>query len=387
MGDISFVNSPDQKTTGTNKKNNAPEVKWTKPSDEGGFSATKKQNQNSVVKTKIKNEKTKVAVIDKKIKLAPKELEKKSNFIQFFVNLFKREDSSNKENLNNNSFKKEKNLLAKQGVNLSNEKNSRTSSNIQEINNDKTEEPSKVKKIVDNRINYSEAKKLSISEAIKMKLKLDSFGGSSTNTIKTNLIKDEITTYVDWKKNGTDLILNILVSIIIVVIAYGGLMYREHRAIMQEQGIDAKIKSLNKQLDEALVNIGDIDVFQKKMSLVTNIINEHVYWTNFFKFLEKTILEEVTYAGTFSGGPDGSYGFSATADSFQTVENQVRVLRNNKLVKSVSVKSVSFKASNEDDGINIPTVNFSISFEVDEKLFNITSREFDNYFLSQEEDF
>ena len=57
------------------------------------------------------------------------------------------------------------------------------------------------------------------------------------------------------------------------------------------------------------------------------------------------------------------------------------MLRNNKLVKEVSVASVAFSASEEAIGINIPTVNFSISFEIDEELLHLNSEQFNDYFL------
>ncbi len=138
---------------------------------------------------------------------------------------------------------------------------------------------------------------------------------------------------------------------------------------------------MREQLDIVNKEVEEIDVFQKRLTLVSDILKDHVYWTNYFSFLEKTILEDVTYSGSIGGSATGKYGFSATTDSFRTVENQVRVLRNNKLVKDVSVGSVAFSASEETMGIDIPTVNFSIAFELDETLLTLSKEEFNKFFL------
>lgn len=373
MGDINFVNNPDKKP-GNNKKREEPvPVKWTQPDGAEKEGGEKEEGTNTKAVDGLKHEDTSVSSIIEKEERPNIKPEKKFGFGEFFVGLFKK-----KENNNSSVFKDEKKKIAEHKEEVNKEKKERGKLAKDNIV-DKSEKNTK-ENVPDNRIKYSEANKLSISDAIKMKLKLDSLGKGGSNTIKTNLIKNEITTYIDWKKKVTDLTLNIVVSIIIVGIAYGALMYREHRAILQEAGIDKQIANLNEQIEVAIEDVAEIDKFQKKIALVAGILNEHIYWTNFFAFLEKTILDEVTYAGSFSGSPTGTYGFSVTADSFQTAENQVRVLRNNKLVRSANVSSVSFNASSEDTGINIPTANFSITFEIDPKLFNMDKEEFNSYF-------
>lgn len=379
MGNINFVDNPENKTPVARNRDKTSEVEWTQPSGGEDFDDIKTGSQKTDSHEKISHENTKVSAVIEEKRFSEK-VDRKSGFMDFFASLFKGKKPASLADDSVKTFRDEKKVLAEQSIKASQEKLYRTKIEDETQSRD-AGIVKKNEKIHDNVVRYSEAKKLSIRDMIKMKLKLDSLGESADN-IKTNLLQDEATIYIDWKKNGTKLVLNILVSTVIIGLAYGGLMYREQRAAAKEQGIDKNIQTLSKQLESAAADVKEIDLFQKKLTLVTGILDKHVYWTNFFAFIEKTILDEVTYSGDFSGSTEGAYSFAATADSFQTVENQVKVLSANKLVKKVSVDSLAFVAGGEASGMNIPTVSFTIAIEVDNKLFNIDSKTFDDFFIN-----
>ena len=83
------------------------------------------------------------------------------------------------------------------------------------------------------------------------------------------------------------------------------------------------------------------------------MLKHHIYWTNFFQFLEENIMTDVyLMGGGFSGNTIGKYSFSVIGDSFSTITNQIKVLKNNKDVYEVIVNSgslTSYEIDNTDD--------------------------------------
>jgi hypothetical protein len=208
-----------------------------------------------------------------------------------------------------------------------------------------------------------EEKKSGIADIIKNKL---SFGSKPKEeaTIKTNLIKSEGVTYFDWKDKLKVLGINILLTLVILGTAYGYLEYRERGVTKKSTDILEDIENLKSKIEaleeEALV----VDEFQAKLDLVNGLLEKHVYWTNFFEFLEANLLSDVYLDGSFSGDVNGDFRLLSFAPSFSDLTDQTRIIRNNEKINEVSIELGSLKTSGEGD-----VVEFILYFNISPEIF------------------
>jgi hypothetical protein len=102
--------------------------------------------------------------------------------------------------------------------------------------------------------------------------------------LKTDLIKDEVTIFIDWKKNIKNILANLVMAMIIVAIAYFGLELWGKSSAQQVKTLNNEITDLAQKIIKSKVELKNIDEFQKKLVLAGKIIDQHIYWTNFFNF-------------------------------------------------------------------------------------------------------
>ena len=157
------------------------------------------------------------------------------------------------------------------------------------------------------------------------------------DVLKTNLITSDLDSYFNWRSKILVLSIAIFLSCLIVVIFYGGLVLWGSKNIILDNGqLDSK-KELNEKIIMAENEINQVAVLQKKLKLVSNLLDRHIYWTNFFKFLEDNTMTDVYYAsGGFSGNTEGKYSFPAMANDFVAIAQQVQSLGKNDLVEEAA---------------------------------------------------
>lgn len=77
-----------------------------------------------------------------------------------------------------------------------------------------------------------------------------------------------------------------------------------------------EIKNFQKSADEALD-------FSKRADLITPLLDNHIYWTNFFRYLERNTLSTVTFEG-FTGDNKGEYTLEAKSSHYSDINWQVK---------------------------------------------------------------
>ena len=182
--------------------------------------------------------------------------------------------------------------------------------------------------------------------------------------VATDLIKGEVITFFDWQKSFTYFIAATLFSGLIIGIAFFVLLYNIEIKKRNAQDFEKKLALINEKISKEEVGIKEIDIFQQKIILVNTLINDHIYWTKFFKFLEENTLADVSFASVFNGNVEGEYVFDATAKDFNAVVRQIEVLRNNKLVKSVSTNGGTVIRTEDDK-----QVKFDLKLSLDPAVF------------------
>lgn len=195
-------------------------------------------------------------------------------------------------------------------------------------------------------------------------------GVQSEPVLKTNLIKGEVVTFIDWKRNIKILFIYIFLSLFVLGMLFVGLLYWEIKTNQRETIIQGKINEMHSKILRMNTEVEVVDRFQRQMNLVTGLLGRHVYWTNFFAFLEKNTLAEIEYLGGFSGGTDGSYSFALESDSFEAISRQVQIFRGHEMVKNVTVlRGTRRIAPGENEGMVIEKVAFNMVLALDPKIF------------------
>ncbi len=217
-----------------------------------------------------------------------------------------------------------------------------------------------------------EKNKKNLSEKIGAKFKTVANGWQASGILKTNLVENEVTTVINWKKNIIILSSVLGVVVLIIVVLYGGLIFWERSALQKEEALDAEITELKKAIAETKIKMKEVDAFRERLQLAGNLLDKHIYWTNFFSFLEKNILPDVYLTADFSGTPEGEYSFSALTTNFSRLADQIRFLRANKNVISVSVdggKLVSDGSGSVSGAGMVDMIEFILNLKIKPEVF------------------
>ena len=191
--------------------------------------------------------------------------------------------------------------------------------------------------------------------------------------LEVNLVKDEVVVFFDWNKHLLAVVLVFLLSSLFIFEIYLGLDKWEeqenNRALLIEQEttqLKGEIAVLNNSAKDALS-------YKDKASVFSDILDNHIYWTRFFSWLEQNTLSSVKYSG-FSGDLSGTYTLQAVAPSYAEASWQVKAFTNSPLVKSAKVESAAFdlielEVAEGEDPITKTEVSFDIELELDLNIF------------------
>lgn len=208
------------------------------------------------------------------------------------------------------------------------------------------------------------------SENLKNEYSEDKNKWKGVKVIKTNLIQDEVTVFVDWGGHLKQLFFYLFVIFLLIAAGYGGLVYWEMRASQEKEVKSVEIEDLKNKIIRLSKDVKEIQDFQKQLALANSLLNRHIYWTNFFEFLEKNTLANVYYNGGFSGNTEGKYSFAATTDNYKTISDQMAVMRNNPNVINVSINSGTQSTGKKtEDKAGETTVSFQMSLDLDTGIF------------------
>lgn len=158
--------------------------------------------------------------------------------------------------------------------------------------------------------------------------------------LEVNLIKEEEKFEFDWKRGTKALLFALGVTIFIIVELYLGLDWWQKDEEARLEQVKAETSKVSKDVAEFRKTAADALAYQEKTLEVDRLLGEHIYWTNFFKWLEGNTLSTVSF-GSFSGANDGKYALAGKAGSFAEVSWQIQQLANDPLVLKVESMSVS----------------------------------------------
>lgn len=204
--------------------------------------------------------------------------------------------------------------------------------------------------------------------------KIEDSGFVNPEVLEVNLIKDEMEVNFEWNKRMLSLFLPLFVAGLFVAEIYYGLDWwqkeEEQKALIlknEYEKISEDVNNIRSQAEEMLI-------FKDKLIVSKKMIDNHIYWTNFFNWLEKNTLNSVFYGSSFSGDISGKYSLGATTKNYRDISWQVNQFRGDKYVTAVSVNAGSIEGEEgvneqEKESIDEQVVSFSVDLEIKPEIF------------------
>ncbi len=187
--------------------------------------------------------------------------------------------------------------------------------------------------------------------------------------LEVNLIKDEVGIEFEWGRHLLPLFLSLIFSALLVAEIYYGLDWWQKQEEQKTIALNDEYKIVSRQISNINAKSNDVIVFKDKLQITKKLADSHVYWTDFFDWLEKSTLNSISYGG-FSGDLTGKYSLGATAKTFSDISWQVKAFKDNKFIDSVRVDSGSSGRADEKAVVNSNNpVSFSLDLKVKKDIF------------------
>jgi len=202
-------------------------------------------------------------------------------------------------------------------------------------------------------------------EAIKHKSEVEERFWQPYNSVKANLIKDQGVLFFNWKQRMLTLSLALVLSTLAIGLVYVGLLVWQKERLRDNQSTLANFEAINIEISKNENDIQEIVTFNRKLDIVSFILANHIYWTNFFKFLQDNTLTDVYYQN-FSGDLTGSYTIPAIARNLDAASAQLELMKAYPLLRNVEYMAGQTVTDSTGDG---QRVKFSLDMTLDPKIF------------------
>lgn len=182
---------------------------------------------------------------------------------------------------------------------------------------------------------------------------------SNLRLLEVDLIKNEVVVLFDWRKNFFNLFVFLLLTAGVIGEAYYLLSIWEKKQVYNKNdylkseiaNIDNKIQAIQEESEKAVA-------FRNNLQNALPIFNRHVYWSNFFDFLEANTLSDLYYLA-FDGTTSGTYSLPARVKDYRAINFQLdRMLRATSTVLSASI------ANEEVNSAAKPNEKVGVSFNL-----------------------
>jgi len=148
----------------------------------------------------------------------------------------------------------------------------------------------------------------------------------SYDVVRTNLVKEQRSLFFNWQSKILALVLSMAVAALLSLLAYGFLLVWEKDKMNSNQYIFDNLESINIRIRSEEAMVDEVLRFNDRLLFVDYILDNHLYWTNLFKFLENNTIANVYYEN-FRGDLSGQYQLPAVAKDYHSIYLQLKILQ------------------------------------------------------------
>ncbi|PKM91786.1 hypothetical protein CVU82_01090 [Candidatus Falkowbacteria bacterium HGW-Falkowbacteria-1] len=246
-------------------------------------------------------------------------------------------------------------------------------------NQDKKGEKKDDKKELAESKKEDQAKKISFFEKIKkifssLNEKNDDYDIGDDDKIdhlqllESDLIKGEVPIVFEFRRHLIAFFALLLISFVLIMEVYFLLSWWEkNKSLENSYYLQDEISAVNREKKELEQEYNEAFNFKNKMNTSFSVLDDHVYWSNFFLFLEQNTLKNV-YFKNFSGDISGSYILPAVTDDVRAVSYQSKYFSADRRTSSVAIsdEEIGVGGLSTESGF----VNFNINLNLNPRTFN-----------------
>lgn len=137
-----------------------------------------------------------------------------------------------------------------------------------------------------------------------------------------NLLSEDLISQTKPREQAIKLGLVAAGAVILVGLMYLGIELLQRSISTDINAAKAELASTGASIAELQDEKDAIETTTRKISVIRDRISQHIVWSRFFTTIEKYTLPDVTYGPTFSGSIEGSFTFTASAGSFESIAKQ-----------------------------------------------------------------
>lgn len=166
-----------------------------------------------------------------------------------------------------------------------------------------------------------------------LKSKIENRAWNPYGLAQVNLIREHRSMFFNWQSKMLSMIFFVLLTCLICVLAYGYLLILEKEKQNSNLYIFTNLDNINKQIAVVQQELNaKIVPFNDKLMYTGYMLDNHLYWSNFFQFLEQETLSDVYYStgidASINGNVKGSNGVFeiwSVAKNYNAISNQTKV--------------------------------------------------------------
>jgi hypothetical protein len=147
------------------------------------------------------------------------------------------------------------------------------------------------------------------------------------NMVRANLVKEQRSLFYNWRSKLLGLAISSLLSLLIFGLALGALIIWENNKKKDNAYLYDNSNNLTALIKSQETVMDQVSNFNDRLLYVAYLLDNHLYWTNFFKMLEQRTTLNIYYEG-FIGDTQGIFTIPTVAKDQRSSAVQLKVLQN-----------------------------------------------------------
>lgn len=174
----------------------------------------------------------------------------------------------------------------------------------------------------------------------------------------------------EGRPNFQKRLLALSLVLVLETLVIGGIYFtivQRTEANIQKRGtLMNRVEALGAEIREQEATAEELSVFNAQVGIISETLDEHLYWSGFMDFLEKNTKPGVRYEKFTGASGSGVVTLDAIALTYSDMAEQVMVFRNHPMMRSVRADSAS---TNVNDVGEVKGVSWTMTLVADPGLW------------------
>lgn len=162
-------------------------------------------------------------------------------------------------------------------------------------------------------------------------------------------------------KNLTALALIIILIILLVI--WGFFVLTAQGLIKESAEINKNLSLTERRIEQKFGELEKIRAISARIAPAKNLLANHSFWTNFFEFLEKNTIQNITFKN-IAADANGVI-ITGTAANYEAIARQILAFISLPVVKDLKISGIFTRISPKGEILGI---DFTLNMQIDESL-------------------